>query len=58
MHNVAVTNSIKHYWDYRWDEIRTIEDLAGILDRFPDDQEGNREVAQHLWGNNHWKRIE
>lgn len=58
MHNVAVTNSITHYWKNRWDEIRTIEDLAAVLDRFPDEQEGNREVAQCLWGNNHWKRVE
>jgi hypothetical protein len=34
----------------------------GVLDhlsaRFPNDGEGNRLVAQHLWGNNHWKRVE
>lgn len=58
MHNVAVTNSITHYWDRRWDEIRTLEELAAVLDRFPEDREGNREAAQFLWGNNHWKRIE
>lgn len=58
MHNVAVTNSITHYWNNRWDEVRTIEDLATILERFAPDQEGNRQTAQYLWGNNHWKRIE
>lgn len=58
MHNVAVTNSITHYWNNRWDEIRTIDDLAAVLERFPPDREGNRQAAQHLWGNNHWKRIE
>lgn len=58
MHNVAVNNSITYYWKHRWDEIRTLEDLAEALDRFPVDQEGNRQVAQYLWGNNHWKRVE
>lgn len=57
MHNVAVNNSIKHYWNHRWQEIRQLEDLRALLDRFPDTQEGNREAAQYLWGNNHWTRI-
>lgn len=58
MHNVAVNNSITFYWNNRWDEVRTIEQLAGVLERFPADREGNRQAAQFLWGNNLWKRIE
>lgn len=26
------------------------------MSRFPDDQEGNRELAIYLWGNRHWRR--
>ena len=26
------------------------------MGRFPDDQAGNTELAQYLWGNNHWTR--
>lgn len=58
MHNVVVNNSIIYYRDNRWDEIRTIDDLQAVLDRFPSDEEGNRQAAQHIWGNNHWKRID
>jgi hypothetical protein len=57
MHNVAVNNSISHYWNHRWDEIRTIDQLVGLLDRHTDDIDGNRAVAQYLWGNNYWTRI-
>jgi hypothetical protein len=58
MHNVVVNKSIEHYWSKRWDEVRTLDDLERLLARFSDDQEGNREVAQYLWGNNHWVRVQ
>lgn len=58
MHNVAVNNSITFYWNNRWDEIRTLEHLADVLERFSADRDGNREASQYLWGNNYWNRIE
>lgn len=58
MHNVAVDKSINFYRQHRWDEIRELRHLQAVLDRFEPDQDGNRETAQYLWGNNHWKRIE
>lgn len=58
MHNVRVNNSITCYWNNRWDEIRTLEQLADVLERFPSDRDGNREASQYLWGNNYWNRIE
>jgi hypothetical protein len=58
MHNVAVNNSIKHYWAHRRDEIRDLVQLHAVLDRFADTRDGNRSAAQYLWGNNHWKRVE
>lgn len=57
MHNVAVNNSIDHYRERRWDEIRLLDDLEEVLARFPDTREGNIETAQYLWGNKHWTRI-
>jgi hypothetical protein len=57
MHNVTVERSIQHYRHYRWHEIRTLDDLEDLLARCPGDQEGNRQVAQYLWGNNHWERV-
>lgn len=58
MHNVAVNNSILHYRAHRWNEIRSLDDLEGLLARFPDTTDGNKAAARHLWGNNHWTRIE
>lgn len=58
MHNVAVNNAIRHYWNNRWDEIRDLAQLRALLDRFPDTPDGNRQAAQHLWGNSHWTRIQ
>ena len=58
MHNVVVDKSIQHYRDNRWDEIRTLEDLEGFLESYPDDKDGNRQIAQYLWGNNHWTRVQ
>lgn len=56
MRNVTVERSIRHYRDCRWNEIRTLDHLEDLLGRFPDDKEGNRQVARYLWGNDHWTR--
>jgi len=58
MQSGAVDKSIHHYRDRRWKEIRTLPDLDDLLARYPDDKEGNLRVAQYLWGNNHWVRVE
>ncbi len=50
LRNVIVNNAILHYRANCWDEIRTLNDLQGVLDRFPNDNEGNRAAAKHLWG--------
>jgi hypothetical protein len=57
MHNRVVERSTRHYWDQRQEQVRTLDDLGGLLARFPDDQEGNRAVARYLWGNDHWMRV-
>jgi len=58
MRSEAVDRSIRHYRDHRWEEIRTLDDLEDLLSRHTDDMEGNVQVAQYLWGNNHWVRVE
>src|SRR5438477_4561069 len=57
MQNVVVDNSIRHYNKFRRDEVRSLDDLGGMLARFQDSPEGNKAAAQYLWGNNHWTRI-
>jgi hypothetical protein len=56
MRNVTVERSIAYYRDHRSHQINTLDDLEHLLARFPDDKEGNRKIAQYLWGNNHWTR--
>jgi hypothetical protein len=56
MNTVTVERSIQHYRDHRWNELRTLDQLAGLLRRYPDDKEGNLRLARYLWGNNHWTR--
>jgi hypothetical protein len=52
----TVERAARHFEETRWNEVRTLEDLEALMSRYPDDQDGNRELAQHLWGNNHWRR--
>jgi len=56
MRNATVERSIAHYRAHRWDEVNTLNDLEDLLARFPDDKEGNTQIARYLWGNNHWTR--
>lgn len=52
----TVGRALGHFKEHRWDEIRTGSDLRALFSRFPDDQAGNTELAQHLWGYNLWTR--
>jgi hypothetical protein len=45
----------EHFKTIRWDEVRTLDDLERVSERFPDDQDGNMELATYLWGNRHWR---
>jgi hypothetical protein len=47
-----------YFADNRWNEIRTLDDLEGVLSRFPADRGGNDELAQYLWGYHHWRRAQ
>lgn len=48
---------ILHYRKHREDEIQTLDDLQNVLSRFPDDKEGNREAARHIWGYSYGDRL-
>ena len=45
-----------HFRADRWDEVRTLDDLERVMARFPEDREGDTELALYLWGNRHWRR--
>lgn len=57
MSTTAVVRALQHYRDCCWNEVRTIDDLEALLDRYPDDQEGNTAAAEHLWGYKMWTRV-
>jgi hypothetical protein len=52
----AIQKAENHYRTDHFDEIRTLDDLEALLERFPADRDGNDELAQYLWGNHHWRR--
>ena len=54
----AIRKAEDHYRAQHYQEIRTLDDLEAVLDRFPEDREGNDELAQYLWGNHHWRRAQ
>lgn len=52
----AVKNAIPYYETHHWSRIRNHQDLVAELAKFPDDEMGNRRLARHFWGNEHWVR--
>jgi hypothetical protein len=52
----AIQKAENHYRTDHFDEIRTLDDLEALLERFPADRDGDDELAQYLWGNHHWRR--
>ena len=53
---VTVNKAIEYYRANRRYEVHDLPSLESAMARFPDDQAGNTELAQYLWGNNHWTR--
>jgi len=52
----AIQKAEDHYRANHYGEIRTLDDLEAVLERFPADRDGDDELAQYLWGNHHWRR--
>jgi hypothetical protein len=52
----AIQKAEDHYRELHYREIRTLDDLEAVLERFPEDRDGDDELAQYLWGNHHWRR--
>jgi len=51
-----VEKAIAFFPEKRRSEIRTADDLKGLLARYPDDDNGNTRLAQYLWGYKCWNR--
>ena len=57
MQTTTVENAAKHYKDRVKFQFNNFSDLQNLLARFPDDKEGNTQVAQYLWGYKLWTRV-
>ncbi len=55
-HVETIRKAGEHFTANHFDEIWSLDDLERALVRFPDDQDGDRELATYLWGNRHWRR--
>jgi hypothetical protein len=58
MRVATVNKAIAFYRTNRRDEVHDLASLETATVRYSDDQIGNTELAQYLWGNNHWTRAE
>lgn len=57
MHGTAVANALDHFDRERRAAIPDLDALRAELSHFTDDEPGNREAAQYLWGNHCWTRL-
>jgi len=55
-HTTTVRNAIKHFESTRWNDVRTLDDLESFFSRYPNDKEGNTELATYLSGYKFWTR--
>lgn len=54
----TVERAGKHFETHAWEDIRTLDDLEGVLTRFPADKDGNDALAMYVWGYHHWRRAQ
>ncbi len=57
MHGVTIERAIRYYYQNAREEVADFTGLKRLLAAHADNQEGNTQVAQFLWGNNHWTRV-
>ena len=57
MQTPTVEKAARHYKDKVQFQLNSFSDLQNLLAGFPDDQEGNTQIAQYLWGYKLWTRV-
>jgi hypothetical protein len=58
MQEITVHRAMAHYRDKARPTVSNFTQLKALLAQHPSDKEGNTQIAQYLWGYNHWKRVE
>lgn len=58
MHVTTVERAMIHYRQNAQQEIANFDSLKALLLAYPDNKDGNLQIARYLWGYNHWTRVE
>lgn len=58
MRGTTVARAMEYFSRHARGEINSFDTLKNLLAHYPDTQEGNRQLAQYLWGYNLWTRAE
>jgi hypothetical protein len=56
LQTTVVVKALEYFKANRWVEAHTLDDLDALMSRYPDDQDGNTELAIYLWGYKLWTR--
>jgi hypothetical protein len=56
LQTTVVVTALEYFRTNRWNDVRTLDDLEGVLARYPEDQTGNTALAIHLWCYRLWTR--
>ncbi len=54
---IVVKRAIEHYRQHVRPELRDFTTLKALLAKYPDTEQGNRQIARYLWGYNLWTRV-
>lgn len=58
MRSATVGRAMEYFSLHAQKDVANFDALKNLLAKYPDTQEGNRELAQYLWGYNMWTRAE
>jgi len=52
----ALNQDMDYFRTHRRQEITELSDLKQLMDKYPDDLEGNNQLAEYLWNKKYWNR--
>jgi hypothetical protein len=58
LQTTVVVAALEHFRKNHWNDVRTVDDLEAVIDRYPEDRDGNVALAVHLWGYRFWTRAQ
>lgn len=58
LRGITVERAMTHYQKHAQRKVNNFAALKNLLATYSDTLEGNRQLAQYLWGYNYWSRVE